>query len=119
MDGEEIGYDFTAFGTAIKGERVKRGESRKKVCDDMNIAPRYLANIETMGQRPSLPIFYELVKRYQISVDQFFFPNESAKRSTTRLQLDCILDSLNDSGLQIVLATAKAVAESKSIHTRE
>lgn len=39
-------YDFTAFGKAIKEARIKRGESRKKVSDDMDISPRYLANIE-------------------------------------------------------------------------
>ena len=53
-------YDFTAFGKAIKEARTKRGESRKKVSDDMNLSPRYLANIENKGQQPSLQIFYEL-----------------------------------------------------------
>lgn len=38
----------------------------------MYISPRYLANIENKGQQPSLQIFYELVTRYDISVDQFF-----------------------------------------------
>ena len=35
-------------------------ESRKKVCDEMYISPRYLANIENKGQHPSLQIFFEL-----------------------------------------------------------
>ena len=59
-------YDFTAFGKAIKEARTKRGESRKNVSDDMDISPRYLANIENKGQQPSLQIFYELVTRYDI-----------------------------------------------------
>ena len=50
-------YDFTAFGKAIKEARTKRGESRKNVSDDMDISPRYLANIENKGQQPSLQIF--------------------------------------------------------------
>ena len=57
-------YDFTAFGKAIKEARTKRGESRKNVSNDMDISPRYLANIENKGQQPSLQIFYELVTRY-------------------------------------------------------
>ena len=65
-------YDFAAFGQAIKAARTGRNESRKKVSDEMNISPRYLANIENKGQQPSLQIFYELVTRYDISVDQFF-----------------------------------------------
>ena len=63
-----IPYDFNAFGQAIKAARMAKGESRKNVSDDMNISPRYLANIENKGQQPSLQIFYELVTRYHISV---------------------------------------------------
>ena len=62
-------YDFTTFGKAIKAARMAKGESRKNVSDDMDISPRYLANIENKGQQPSLQIFYELVTRYDISVD--------------------------------------------------
>lgn len=51
-------YDFTAFGKAIKEARTKRDESRKNVSNDMDISPRYLANIENKGQQPSLQIFY-------------------------------------------------------------
>ena len=64
-------YDFKAFGAAIKEARTDRKESRKKVCDEMFISPRYLANIENNGQHPSLQIFFELMLRYNISVDQF------------------------------------------------
>ena len=57
-------YDFKAFGAAIKAARTGRKESRKKVCDEMYISPRYLANIENKGQHPSLQIFFELMLRY-------------------------------------------------------
>ncbi len=66
-------YDFKAFGAAIKAARTGRKESRKKVSDEMFISPRYLANIENKGQHPSLQIFFELMLRYNISVDQFFW----------------------------------------------
>ena len=75
-----IPYDFNAFGQAIKAARMAKGESRKNV----SVSPRYLANIENKGQQPSLQIFYELVTRYHISVDQFFFPNETADKTTRR-----------------------------------
>ena len=104
-------YDFKAFGQAIKAARMERKESRKDVCDAMNLSPRYLANIENKGQQPSLQIFYELVTRYSISVDQFFFPNKDAEKNTQRRQLDVLLDGISDKGLRIVTATAKEVAE--------
>lgn len=104
-------YDFKAFGAAIKAARKEYGDSRKKVSDELYISPRYLANIENKGQQPSLQIFYELVTRYHISVDQFFFPDKTADKSTQRRQLDSLLDSMSDKGIRIVTATAKEIAE--------
>ncbi len=43
-------YDFKTFGEVIKAARKGRKESRKKVCDEMYISPRCLANIENKGQ---------------------------------------------------------------------
>ena len=99
-------YDFKAFGAAIKAARLERKESRKKVCDEMYLSPRYLANIENKGQHPSLQIFFELMLRYNISVDQFLLERPTGK-NTQRRQLDALLDGINDNGLRIVTATAK------------
>ena len=103
-------YDFKAFGAAIKAARTGRKESRKKVCDEMYISPRYLANIENNGQHPSLQIFFELMLRYNISVDQFLL-DKPAEKNTQRRQLDALLDGISDTGLRIVTATAKEIAE--------
>lgn len=103
-------YDFAAFGQAIKAARTGRNESRKKVSDEMNISPRYLANIENKGQHPSLQIFFELMLRYNISVDQFLLDTPVGK-DTKRRQLDALLDDMSDNGIRIVTATAKEISE--------
>ena len=103
-------YDFKAFGAAIKAARTDRKESRKKVCDEMFISPRYLANIENKGQHPSLQIFFELMLRYNISVDQFLLDTPAGK-DTKRRQLDALLDDMSDNGIRIVTATAKEISE--------
>ena len=107
-------YDFGPFGQSIKAVRTSRGESRKDVCDAMHLSPRYLANIENKGQQPSLQVFYELVTRYDISVDQFFFPDRPTGKSTQRRQLDALLDDMSDAGIRIVTALAKEIAEVES-----
>ena len=89
---------------------MDRKESRKKVCDEMFISPRYLANIENNGQHPSLQIFFELMLRYNISVDQFLL-DKPAEKNTKRRQLDALLDGISDTGLRIVTATVKEIAE--------
>ena len=107
-------YDFKAFGAAIKAARTGRKESRKKVSDEMYISPRYLANIENNGQHPSLQIFFELMLRYNISVDQFLLDMPTEK-NTQRRQLDALLDGISDTGLRIVAATAKEIAEVEKV----
>jgi len=103
-------YDFKAFGAAIKAAHTGRKESRKKVSDEMFISPRYLANIENKGQHPSLQIFFELVRRYHISVDQFLLDTPPEK-NTQRRQPDALLDELSANGIRIVTATTKEIAE--------
>ena len=103
-------YDFKAFGEAIKAARTGRKESRKQVSDEMYISPRYLANIENKGQHPSLQIFFELMLRYNISVDQFLLDTPTQKDTKRRL-LDALLDDMSDNGIRIVTATAKEISE--------
>ena len=103
-------YDFKAFGEAIKAARTGRKESRKQVSDEMYISPRYLANIENKGQHPSLQIFFELMLRYNISLDQFLLYTPTQK-DTKRRQLDALLDDMSDYGIRIVTATAKEISE--------
>lgn len=103
-------YDFKAFGEAIKAARTGRKESRKQVSDEMYISPRYLANIENKRQHPSLQIFFELMLRYNISVDQFLLDTPTQK-DTKRRQLDALLDDMSDNGIRIVTATAKEISE--------
>ena len=103
-------YDFKAFGAAIKAARLERKESRKKVCDEMYLSPRYLANIENKGQHPSLQIFFELMQRYNISVDQFLLERPTGK-NTQRRQLDALLDGMGDDGIRVITAAAKEIVQ--------
>ena len=103
-------YDFKAFGAAIKAARLERKESRKKVCDEMYLSPHHLANIENKGQHPSLQIFFELMLRYNISVDQFLLERPTGK-NTQRRQLDALLDGMGDDGIRVITAAAKEIVQ--------
>ncbi|RBP58450.1 helix-turn-helix protein [Alkalibaculum bacchi] len=107
-------YDFKALGQAIKDARNSKEMSRNQLADKMNIAPRYIASIENSGQHPSLQIFYELVTILDVSVDQFFFPDKEANKSSQRRQLDSLLDEMDGKDLVIITATAKGIKEAKS-----
>lgn len=111
MSREVEKYDFKALGQAIKAARKAKGISRNGLADQLNIAPRYIASIENSGQHPSFQIFYEIVTLLDISVDQYLFPQKEPERTTQRRQLDALLDSMSDSGIRIVTATAKEITE--------
>ena len=70
----------------------------------------YKRQIENKGQHPSLQIFFELMLRYNISVDQLLLETPPEK-NTQRRQLDALLDGMSDTGIRIVSATAKEIAE--------
>lgn len=111
-DIEEL-FDFRAFGQAIKKARKNKTMSRKDAAGKIPIDPRYLTNIENKGQHPSLQVFYKLVTMFNLSVDQYFYPDAAPDRSTRRRQLDMILDGLDDNDLIIVDATARGIAQAK------
>jgi len=104
-------FDFKPAGQAIKEARKAHGDSRKKASDEMYLSPRYLVNVENKGQHPSLQVFYELVTRYGVSVDQLFFPEKSVEKGTQRRQLDALLDNMSEQGLRILIAAAKEILE--------
>jgi len=106
-------YDFRAFGLAIKDARTRQGMTRDDAAALIPIDPRYLTNIENKGQHPSLQVFYKLVTMFNLSVDQFFYPDTQPSKSTRRKQLDNVLDKLNDKELIIVDATANGIFKAK------
>ena len=112
MRNKEL-YDFRAFGLAIKDARTKRGMTRDEAAALIPIDPRYLTNIENKGQHPSLQVFYKLTTLFNLSVDQFFYPDVEPDKSTRRRQLDSVLDSFNDNDLIIMEATANGITQAK------
>jgi len=106
-------YDFRAFGKAIKEARTKQGLTREQAAAIIPIDPRYLTNIENKGQHPSLQVFYSLVTMFNLSVDQFFYPDAEPDRSSRRRQLDSVLDGFNDNDLIIIEATASGITQAK------
>lgn len=107
--------DLRAFGQAVKEARENKGLTREKLAEILDRSPRHTQYIETRGQHPSLQIFYEIVRLFNMSVDHYFFPDSAEAKSTQRRQLDAMLDSMDEKDLSVIFATAKAMQEAKSI----
>ena len=92
---------FPSAGTGNqKGDKVFYGE-------------RHIADIENIGKHPSFQLFHDLVTMFHISVDEYFYPQEKAKKSTIRRQIDVSLDELTDEELKIIQGTIDGIMKYK------
>lgn len=107
---KEKQLDFRPIGKSIKAIRLQQGLTREELCNKIDIDPRYLTSIENEGQCPSLEVFYRIIKYFNLSVDQYFYPNVYVKTSTA-VRIERILSKLDDDNLDVLLATAEAMSK--------
>lgn len=72
-------FDFTPIGQAIKKARTSQGMTREQLARIVDYDPRHLQAIENEGQYPSLELFIQLVTMFDVSVDEYIFPNRDCK----------------------------------------
>ena len=84
---------FAALGEDIKQARKALGLTRKELAEKVDIDARYLANIENVGDIPSVPVLYELARICKLSLERYFSPgimndgNEQRQRVNHKLKL--------------------------------
>lgn len=80
----DFDFDFTPIGLAIKKARTAQGMTRE-----------------------------QLMTMFNISVDEYIFPNKEVNKSSARRRLDAQLDNLDDKELSIVEATVNGLCKAK------
>ena len=106
-------FDFTPIGQAIKKAREARGMTREQLSGIIGYAPRHIQSIENEGKYPSIELFIQLITMFDVSVDEYIFPNKEVKKSSVRRRLDAQLDNLDDKELSIVEATVNGLCKAK------
>lgn len=106
-------FDFRPLGLAIREAREKAGLSRNDLGDKVFYGERHIADIENIGKHPSFQLFHDLVTMFHISVDEYFYPQEKAEKSTIRRQIDVSLDELTDEELKIIQGTIDGIMKYK------
>ena len=81
MNQDERRFDFHGLGLAIKQAREERGWTQAYLAELVGKTDRTIMSIENKGQHPSLQIFFELMLRYNISVDQFLLEQPAGKNT--------------------------------------
>lgn len=95
-------FDFTPIGQAIKKAREARGMTREQLSGIIGYAPRHIQSIENEGQYPSIELFIQLITMFDVSVDEYIFPDNEVKKSSVRRRLDAQLDNLDDKELSVI-----------------
>lgn len=106
-------FDFKPIGLAIKNARKARGITREQLSEVIDYAPRHIQAVENEGQIPSVQLLIQLATMFDISLDQYIFPDKSKGKSTARRQLDAMLDTLTDKELSVVEATVQGLCKAK------
>lgn len=106
-------FDFTPIGQAIKKAREARGMTREQLSRIIGYAPRHIQSIENEGQYPSIELFIQLITMFDVSVDEYIFPDNEVKKSSVRRRLDAQLDNLDDKELSVIEATVIGLCKAK------
>ena len=106
-------FDFRPLGLAIREARERAGLSRNDLGDKVFYGERHIADIENVGSHPSFQLFHDLVTRFNISVDEYFYPAEKVAKNTARRQIETALDLLSDNELKIIQGTIDGILNSR------
>ena len=106
-------FDFTPIGQAIKKAREARGMTREQLARIIDYDPRHLQAVENEGQYPSIELFIQLVTMFDVSVDEYIFPNKEVEKSSARRRLDAQLNRLDDKELSVIEATVNGLCKAK------
>ena len=107
----ETEFNFKPIGEAIKSAREARGMTREDLANKVDRSVRHLSSIENKGQYPSFDLLVQLMTMFDISLDQYVFPDRSTTISSERRQVYSLLDSLDDRELAVIKATARSLYE--------
>lgn len=81
-------FDFTPIGQAIKKAREARGMTREQLSGIIGYAPRHIQAIENEGQYPSIELFIQLITMFDVSVDEYMFPEAGAGRKQYHAEIE-------------------------------
>ena len=112
MYQDERRLDFHALGREIKRKREAKGMTQEQLAYVIDRDPRTVMYNENDGQHPSLNTFYQMITMFDISVDQFFYPDMSADAACKK-RIDILLNSLDEKDLRLVEALIRTIKETR------
>ena len=105
-------FDFRDIGLEIKRKREAKGMTQEQLAYIIDRDPRTVMYNENDGQHPSLNTFYQMTTMFDISVDQFFYPDISVDAACKK-RINVLLNSMDEKDLRLVEALIRTIKETK------
>ena len=80
----DFDFDFMPIGQAIKKAREARGMTREQISGIIGYAPRHIQSNDNKGEFPSVEVVIQLSAMFDVSVDEYIFPNKKGKKNSER-----------------------------------
>ena len=103
-------FDFMPIGQAIKKAREAKKVTREQLAEIVDYSARHIQSVENEGQHPSFELFIQLITMFDVSVDEYIFPNKKTNKSSVRRRLETLLDNLDDKELSVIEATVNGLS---------
>jgi transcriptional regulator with XRE-family HTH domain len=104
-------YDFTPLGAAIKQARTKRGISREVLAEMCEISVGYIKAIENTGKNPGFQVFWKLVTIFDISVDEYFYPDREPEMDSRRRNIMGMICEVKADDVYLVESMVKSLTQ--------
>ncbi|MFQ7748354.1 MAG: helix-turn-helix transcriptional regulator [Eubacteriales bacterium] len=117
FERDERKFDFHDIGCEIKRKRETSGMTQDQLALIIDRDPRTIIYNENDGQHPSLNTFYQMVTMFDISVDQFFYPDMSADDACKK-RINTLARSMSEKELRLVeniIRTSKTARNGGSV----
>jgi transcriptional regulator with XRE-family HTH domain len=104
-------YDFSPIGAAIKRARTRRGISRETLAEICDVSEGYIKAIENSGKNPGFQLFRRLVTIYNISVDEYFYPDRAPEINSQRRNIINMMGEIRAEDVYLVESMVKNLTQ--------
>jgi transcriptional regulator with XRE-family HTH domain len=112
-------FDFSPIGAAIKRERESRGISRETLAESCEISAGYIKAIENAGRHPGFKVFWKLVTMFNISVDEYFYPDCAPETDSRRRGVISMVHEIATRDVYLLEDIVKGMARRKDSEDKE
>jgi transcriptional regulator with XRE-family HTH domain len=107
-------FDFMPIGAAIKREREARGISRETLAEMCDISAGYVKDIENTGRHPGFQVFWKLVTLFDISVDEYFYPDRVTATDSRRRKIIGMIHEVGSRDVYLLEDMVKGMTRRKN-----